>query len=109
MNEYTPLTGENDWKIVRNAATSSNFVTPQEFDRWLESVKAVERNDALDKEWITTPDELLQHVLAGRNAERERIEDIIDNEYADLVAAGHLNSEAMVVLGRILDRIGGEE
>jgi hypothetical protein len=43
MTDYTPTTGDNNWKIVRNAATSSNFLTPQGFDRWLESVKAEER------------------------------------------------------------------
>ena len=80
MNEYTPTTGENDWKIVRNAATSTDFVMPMDFDRWFNSVKA---------------------------EERERIEDIIDDEYADLVAAGHLNSQAQIMLGRILNRISG--
>ena len=40
ISDYTPLTGENDWKVVRNAATSANFVMPQDFDLWLESVKA---------------------------------------------------------------------
>jgi len=72
-------------------------------------VKAEARNEALGREWITTPDELLQHVIAGRKAERERIEDIIDDEYSDLVAAGHLNSEAQTMLGRILDKISGVE
>ena len=122
MTDYTPTTEfvrsqyarhglcEFYDKAAEDPTLSFNgYEVAAEFDRWLESVKAEARKEVLDRKWVTTPEELFQHVLAGRNAERERIEDIVDDEYADLVAAGHLNSEALVVLGRILDRIGGGE
>jgi hypothetical protein len=70
MTDYALTTEEIKLWVELNLRDHSDISNGGElFDRWLEKVK----NDALDGEWITTPEELYKHVMAGVKAERERI------------------------------------
>jgi hypothetical protein len=100
MTDYTPTTEHVRAQYARQEnyddyykgdifLTSDGQISAAQFDRWLESVKAEARNEVLNREWITTPDELLQHVIAGRESERERIVRQLENIATNVIKSGN--------------------
>ena len=59
-----------------------------------------------DIEFMSSTKELLEHILAGINAERERILNILDRESDALIAAGDTDSDCLFMLSRLIDEIG---
>lgn len=54
------------------------------------------------------PDRMAEDIERGRQLERERIIDLLDDEASSLVAKGDMGSVLLVFLGKFVDQLEGE-